>query len=117
MLEKTFIKNSMVAEPLRSFSQFPPSVYRRSFAATKIQRAFRRYRGRKLRKAIREKQYHAAVIIQRAARRKLVRIRSLKNDAAFIIQKAWRRKLFIKVAIMREFVALLKLRMHLSKTY
>lgn len=113
MLEKTFIKNSMVAEPIRSFSQFPPSVYRRSFAATKIQRAFRRYRGIKLRKEIRIQQHNAALIIQRAARRKLVRIRSLKNAAAFIIQKAWRRKLFIKMALMSKMIVC-NTRMHLS---
>lgn len=100
MLEKTLIKNSMVAEPIRSFSQFPPSVYRRSFAATKIQRAFRRYRGIKTRKAIRIQQHNASIIIQRAARRKLVRIRSLKNIAAFIIQKAWRRRVYIRLALM-----------------
>lgn len=104
MLEKTFIKNSMVAESLRSFSQFPPSVYRRSFAATKIQRAFRRYRGRKLRKAIRAEQHNAAIIIQRAARRKLTCLHERKNKAAYIIQKSWRRKLFMKIALKRNFL-------------
>ena len=91
----------MAAETVRSFSQFPPSVYRRSFAATKIQRAYRRYRGKQIRKAIRTEQYNAAVIIQKAARRKLARIRENKSQAAFIIQKTWRRKLFIRVTLLR----------------
>ena len=107
----------MVSETIRSFSQFPPSVYRRSFAATKIQRAFRRYLGRKLRKAIRAEQYSAAIIIQRAARRKLIRIRSAKNEAAFAIQKAWRRRLFIRTALMRNYLHPNQIRMYLSQAY
>ena len=37
-MEKNFFRVSLLPEPLKSFSQFPPSIYRRSMACTKIQR-------------------------------------------------------------------------------
>ncbi|KAJ3079282.1 hypothetical protein HK102_003882, partial [Quaeritorhiza haematococci] len=99
-LEKTYTAK-LASEGLRSFSQFPPSVYRRSLACTKIQRAYRRHRGRVIRAAIRERQYAAATLIQRVARKKLLRIRALKNEAAAKIQKNWRRLKFIWMALLR----------------
>ena len=37
-VERTFLRNAMYSDGRKSFSQFPPSVYRRSFACTRIQR-------------------------------------------------------------------------------
>ena len=37
-LEKSYFKVSLLPDAVKSFSQFPPSVYRRSLAATRIQR-------------------------------------------------------------------------------
>ena len=84
-LEKNYFRVSLIPEVSKSFSQFPPSVYRRSLAATRIQRAWRRYQGKKMRAKIKKEQFHAACIIQRMARRKLRKIRELKNQAAFKI--------------------------------
>ncbi|KAI9102807.1 hypothetical protein DFS34DRAFT_576986 [Phlyctochytrium arcticum] len=100
-LEKNLFRANLAVEGQRSFSQFPPSIYRRSLACTKIQRAWRRHRGRILRAKIREEQYVAATLIQLAARKKLKRLRALKNEAAARIQKNWRRKKFIWIALMR----------------
>ncbi|KAJ3321197.1 hypothetical protein HDV06_004540 [Boothiomyces sp. JEL0866] len=100
-LEKNYFKVSLLPDVAKSFSQFPPSVYRRSLAATKIQRAWRRYQGRKMRARIRKEQYLAACTIQRMARRKLRELRELKNLAAAKIQKAWRRKMYIWIALLR----------------
>ncbi|KAJ2999525.1 hypothetical protein HDV02_002672 [Globomyces sp. JEL0801] len=111
-LEKNYFKISLLPEVSKSFSQFPPSVYRRSLAATKIQRgkqslipdlklAYRRYQGRQMRKRIRKEQHVAACVIQRMARKKLRKIREVKNQAAAKIQKCWRRKLLIWVALLR----------------
>lgn len=36
--ERNFLRNAIMSEPLKSFSQFPPSVYRRTLSATRIQR-------------------------------------------------------------------------------
>lgn len=55
-LEKSYFKVSLLPDPVKSFSQFPPSVYRRSFAATRIQRAWRKYRGKKMRNALKKEQ-------------------------------------------------------------
>lgn len=65
--------------------------------------AWRRYRGFKMRAAIRKEQNEAVTKIQRVARLKLKRIRVIKNEAAFRIQKAWRRKAFIRKALIRTF--------------
>ncbi|KAJ3272756.1 hypothetical protein HDV01_005284 [Terramyces sp. JEL0728] len=100
-LEKNYFKVSLLPDMAKSFSQFPPSVYRRSLAATKIQRAWRRYQGRKMRARIRREQYLAACTIQRMARRKLRALRELKNLAAVKIQKVWRRKMYIWIALLR----------------
>ncbi|KAJ3113481.1 hypothetical protein HDU96_003348 [Phlyctochytrium bullatum] len=98
--EKIYYRNAGVQDQLKSFSQFPPNIYRRSLAATKIQRAWRRMRGRRERAKLRELQYNAATLIQRVARRKLRHLRARKEEAVFKIQKNWRRKLFIWVALM-----------------
>ncbi|KAI9363417.1 hypothetical protein DFJ73DRAFT_811117 [Zopfochytrium polystomum] len=100
--EKNYIlRSTLPQDTLKTFSQFPPSIYRRSLACTRIQRAWRRYRGRIERAILREKQYRAATLIQRVARKKLRQIRAKKNEAAAIIQKNWRRKLFIWMALLR----------------
>jgi hypothetical protein len=110
-LEKNYFRTSLLPDVAKSFSQFPPSVYRRSLAASKIQRgkfkmisynlAWRMYKGRKLRNKIRKEQHMAACIIQRMARKKLRKIKEQKNIAAGKIQKAWRRKRLIWVALLR----------------
>ncbi|KAJ3016068.1 hypothetical protein HKX48_004246 [Thoreauomyces humboldtii] len=100
-LDKASFRVNLAVEGQRSFSQFPPSIYRRSLACTRIQRAWRRMRGRKMRQKIREEQYLAATLIQLVARKKLKRLRALKNEAAAIIQRNWRRKKFIWLALMR----------------
>ncbi|KAI8914438.1 hypothetical protein EDD86DRAFT_186711 [Gorgonomyces haynaldii] len=100
-LEKSYFKVSLLPDVLKSFSQFPPSVYRRSLAATRIQRAWRKFRGRKMRNAIRKEQFEAAIKIQRMARKKLRKIREVKNISAAKIQKTWRRKMLIWVALLR----------------
>ncbi|KAJ3038616.1 hypothetical protein HDV00_000460 [Rhizophlyctis rosea] len=100
-MEKNMFRVSLLPEPLKSFSQFPPSIYRRSLACTKIQRVWRRHRGRVLRAKIMEAQYRAATLIQIMARKKLKKIRHLKNEAAFKIQRNWRRKKFIWLALLR----------------
>ncbi|KAJ3412016.1 hypothetical protein HDV05_001397 [Chytridiales sp. JEL 0842] len=99
--EKNYFRAAVLPETIRSFSQFPPSIYRRSLACTKIQRCWRRHRGRKARAILRERQYAAATLIQHYARRKLRQLRIRKNEAAHIIQRNWRRRLFIKFALMR----------------
>ncbi|KAJ3300337.1 hypothetical protein HK104_001755 [Borealophlyctis nickersoniae] len=101
IVEKNTLRVSLIPEPLKSFSQFPPSIYRRSLACTRIQRVWRRFRGRRIRNKIREEQYVAATLIQMMARKKLRKIRALKNDAAAKIQKNWRRKKFIWLALLR----------------
>ncbi|KAI9190216.1 hypothetical protein H9P43_001649 [Blastocladiella emersonii ATCC 22665] len=100
-LEKNHFRASIASEEDRSWSQFPPSVYKRSLAATKIQRAWRVFRGRRWRRALLEAQTAAAIRIQRMARRKLNRIRAVKNAAAHIIQRNWRIKLYLGVALLR----------------
>ena len=57
-----------------------------------------------MREKIRKDQYEAAVKIQRMARRKLRKIRELKNTSAAKIQKCWRRKVLIWVALLRIFL-------------
>ncbi|KAL7754365.1 hypothetical protein RI367_000346 [Sorochytrium milnesiophthora] len=100
-LEKNYFRASMSSESERCWSQFPPSVYRRSLASTKIQRVWRIYRGRKWRRQMREQQWIAATKIQRMARRALVKIRAVKNKAALVIQRNWRAKCFIWIALLR----------------
>ncbi|KAI9006126.1 hypothetical protein BC832DRAFT_470038 [Gaertneriomyces semiglobifer] len=100
-LEKNYVRATLAADGLKSFSHFPPSVYRKSLACTKIQRAWRAYRGRKMRARIREEQYRAAMVIQLYARKKLQRLRVLKNEAAAKIQRNWRRRKFIWLALLR----------------
>jgi hypothetical protein len=56
-----------------------------------------------MRTAIRKEQNEAATKIQRMARIKLKKLRSVKNQAAFQIQKAWRCKAFIRKALIRTF--------------
>ncbi|KAJ3246138.1 hypothetical protein HDU78_007785 [Chytriomyces hyalinus] len=99
--EKNNFRASMFADAPKSFSQFPPSIYRRSLACTKIQRVWRMFRGKRERKRLREKQYESATIIQRVARRKLRQLRAKKHEAAAKIQKNWRRLSFIWIALMR----------------
>ncbi|KXS13535.1 hypothetical protein M427DRAFT_369481 [Gonapodya prolifera JEL478] len=100
-LEKAFLRNVQTQDSLRSFSQYPPNIYRRSLCATVIQRAWRRHRGRILRQQLRQQQYAAATLIQRLCRRYLRKLRFKKEQACIIIQRNWRRKLFIWVALLR----------------
>nr|KAJ3421640.1 hypothetical protein HK105_002847 [Polyrhizophydium stewartii] len=103
-LHTNYFRVSLIPDTVKSFSQFPPSVYRRSLAATRIQRGerrTRRFQGRKMRERIRKEQYEAAVLIQRMARKKLRKIREVKNESAAKIQKFWRRKKFIWIALLR----------------
>ncbi|KAI8921425.1 hypothetical protein DFJ77DRAFT_163161 [Powellomyces hirtus] len=100
-MDKTYFRANLAVEAQRSFSQFPPSIYRRSMACTRIQRAWRRMRGRMMRAKIREEQYIAATLIQLVARKKLKRLRAVKNEAAAKIQRNWRRKKLIWLALMR----------------
>ncbi|KAI9224109.1 hypothetical protein BC828DRAFT_374299 [Blastocladiella britannica] len=100
-LEKNYFRAAAVTEDDRSWSQFPPSVYKRSLAATKIQRVWRIFRGRRWRRSIIALQTSAVVLIQRVARRKLARMRAVKNLAALIIQRNWRIRLYLKMALMR----------------
>ncbi|ORY38662.1 hypothetical protein BCR33DRAFT_754541 [Rhizoclosmatium globosum] len=99
--EKNTFRTTLFTDVPKSFSQFPPSIYRRSLACTKIQRVWRRFRGRRERRKLRERQYEAATIIQRVARRKLRHLRSKKHDAAVLIQKNWRKLCFIWIALLR----------------
>ncbi|KAJ3097483.1 hypothetical protein HDU97_004850 [Phlyctochytrium planicorne] len=99
--EKTYYRAAVAIENMRGFSQFPPNIYRRSLACTKIQRAWRRFRGRRERAKLREMQYMAATLIQRVARRKLRKLRAVKEEAVAKIQKNWRRRMFIWIALMR----------------
>ncbi|KAJ3161365.1 hypothetical protein HDU86_007147 [Geranomyces michiganensis] len=100
-MDKTSFRVTLAVESQRSFSQFPPSIYRRSMACTRIQRAWRRMRGRMMRAKIREEQYIAATLIQLVARKKLKRLRAVKNEAAAKIQRNWRRKKLIWLALLR----------------
>ncbi|KAI8810375.1 hypothetical protein BJ742DRAFT_202319 [Cladochytrium replicatum] len=100
-MERNTFRAAITSETLRSFSHFPPSTYRRSLACTKIQRAWRRYSAAKMRRKLRAKQYAAAILIQRVARKKLHRLRAAKNAAAALIQRNWRRKSFIWKALLR----------------
>ncbi|KAJ3197485.1 hypothetical protein HK101_003183 [Irineochytrium annulatum] len=99
--EKNYYRVTLQNETVHSFSQFPPNIYRRSLACTKIQRAWRRHRGRRQRIKLREEQYQAATLIQRLARRRLRKIRFIKDEAAARIQRNWRRRLFVWIALMR----------------
>lgn len=101
MTEKNFIKSSIFQDALKSFSLFPPSNYRRSMATTIIQKAWRRYKGRKERANTREKQRKASQVIQRMVRIWLKRIREYKSDSALKIQRFWRIKCFIWKALLR----------------
>ena len=101
-LEKGYFKVSVLADSVKSYSQFPPSVYRRSFAATRIQRAFRRWRGRKMREALKKRMNDAALVIQNMVRLKLRVIRSAKHIAAAKIQNCWRKKMLIWIALLRK---------------
>ncbi|XJO77036.1 hypothetical protein BDV3_001679 [Batrachochytrium dendrobatidis] len=100
-LEKNYFRVSHIPDAIKSFSQFPPSVYRRSLAATRLQRAWRRFKGHQMREKIKQEQYAAAVKIQRMARKKLRKIRQIKNESAEQIQKFWRKKMFIWAALLR----------------
>ncbi|ORZ33671.1 hypothetical protein BCR44DRAFT_1195279 [Catenaria anguillulae PL171] len=100
-LEKNHFRATVATEDDRSWSQFPPSVYKRSLAATRIQRAWRIYRGRRWRKSMIAQQMAAATMIQRMARRKLARIREMKNTAARVIQRNWRIRVYMKMALLR----------------
>lgn len=115
--EKNLILRSNMQDGLRSFSQFPPSIYRRSLAATRIQRVWRRYRGRIERQILRERQYEAATTIQRMAKRKLRQLRLLKNAAALLIQRNWRKTCFIWKAIMRTIYQKPLLELHRAATF
>lgn len=99
--ERALYKAALNSFEPKSYSRFPPSVYKRSIAAMKIQRSWRRYSGRVMRQNLRIAQYNAASIIQQFARIKLKKIRMLKNVAAAIIQKNWRRKKFVWIALFR----------------
>ncbi|KAJ3371668.1 hypothetical protein GGF31_002647 [Allomyces arbusculus] len=100
-LEKTQSRSLATGDDDRSWSQFPPSVYRRSLAATKIQRAWRVFRGRRWRRELLSAQHRAAVLIQRMARRKLRRVRAAKHHAALVIQRNWRVRMYMSVCLMR----------------
>jgi hypothetical protein len=63
--------------------------------------AWRRYRGRKWRKATRIAQQHAATVIQRATRRWLQRQSLVRNEAAKIIQRNWRLQMFMRFCLMK----------------
>ncbi|KAJ1513620.1 hypothetical protein HMI56_002096 [Coelomomyces lativittatus] len=102
--EKTQFRTAMVSEEDRSWSQFPPSVYRRSLAATKIQRAFRIFRGRKWRKQLWITQTNAVIKIQRAARKRLAILHQKQYLAAKIIQKNWRKSMYLQLRLMSKLI-------------
>ncbi|KAH6572637.1 hypothetical protein BASA60_006523 [Batrachochytrium salamandrivorans] len=64
-------------------------------------RAWRRFKGKKMRERVKKEQYAAAIIIQRIVRRKLREIREIKNQSAGKIQRFWRHKRFIWIALLR----------------
>ena len=88
--------------PAQRFSTVGARV---SLRVADICKAWRRYMGRKYRAKLRQQQYEAACIIQRAARKKLIIVRATKDRAARRIQKTWRRLLFFHVALLRMSVA------------
>ncbi|ORX84101.1 hypothetical protein BCR32DRAFT_266582 [Anaeromyces robustus] len=94
--EKNLFNDSLVNSQQKSFSQFPPSVYCRAFSCIKIQRAWRRYLGKRMRNEIRRRYNNAAIVIQRMYRNKMERQSKIKDNAAFIIQRNWRKKLYIQ---------------------
>ncbi|KAJ3204434.1 hypothetical protein HK099_001163 [Clydaea vesicula] len=100
-IEKTNYKAAVSSFEMKSFSRFPPSIYRRSIACMKIQRAWRRYQGKIIRNTLRALQFNAASIIQNMARKKLRKIKLMKNLAAAKIQKNWRKKKFVWIALLR----------------
>jgi hypothetical protein len=102
-LEKNILRFVTYGEDEKSWSQFPPSVYKRSLSATRIQRVWRIYRGRKWRKHLLSLRFRAALLIQRVAKRKLTRIRSTKNKAALTVQRYWRITLYLRVSLLRKF--------------
>eukprot|EP01137_Pigoraptor_chileana_P015636 Opistho-2@5265 len=83
--------NSLQFQRQRCFSSFPRAVHRRVAAAFRIQRAWRRYKGRQLLRKMKETQNRAARIIQRNVRAILPKILKKKNNAALVIQRNWRR--------------------------
>ncbi len=97
---------------IRSFSNFPPTIHEMLVLAIMIQRgtewlidelAYRRYKGRQIRKQIQLKQKVAARKIQKAFKRhysfKLIEY----NQAARSIQKTWRHLLYLKMKMMGKF--------------
>ena len=117
--EKNLYRNALAIDALKSFSKFPPSVFRRTISAKKIQRginnllehffilknnilvAWRRYQARKARKVLLSQRYCAATVIQHAAAKFLRKLLERKNSACFIIQKNWRITMYLKVALLR----------------
>ncbi|TPX41026.1 hypothetical protein SeMB42_g05767 [Synchytrium endobioticum] len=96
-----FFKASLIKDPPKSFSQFPPTTFRKSLAASIIQRAWRRRVARRIRQRIKMEQYAAACIIQRLARRWLAEFNAKRDVAAALIQRNWRKTLFFKYALIR----------------
>ena len=70
-------------------------------AASRIQRAWRRLQGRRMRQKIQKEQHIAAIIIQRMARKILCKVRDQKSIAAGKIQRFWRKRMFIWIALLR----------------
>jgi len=91
--------DSIINSQPKSFSQFPPNAYCRAFSCIKIQRAWRRYVGRRMRNELRRKYNNAAVVIQRMYRSKMERQNKIKENAALIIQRNWRKTLYIKAKL------------------
>ncbi|ORX51090.1 hypothetical protein BCR36DRAFT_351617 [Piromyces finnis] len=97
--EKNSFNDSLVNSQQKSFSQFPPNAYCRVFACIKIQRAWRRYIGKRMRNEIRRRYNNAAIVIQRMYRNKMERQSKIKDNAALIIQRNWRKTLYIKAKL------------------
>ena len=98
--ERNNFRSAFQPDGLRSFSHFPPSIYRRGLAASRIQRAWRRRNGRKFRKEMRLKMEQAALVIQKFSKRLLNEIYRKKNDAAATIQRNWRIKMYILMRLL-----------------
>lgn len=86
---------------IKSFSNFPPTVHRKSLCASIIQRAWKRHRGKTIREKLRIVYNTAAIVIQTVFRKKLSILMAQKNQAAKLIQRNWRIKLFIHAAVFR----------------
>jgi len=82
----------------------------------KSQSVYRRYRGKIMRKALREEMVDAAIHIQRAAKRFLNRRLRLKNVAARVIQRNWRLKRYWTLMILSVIYRQPLIRLHRSAT-